>query len=147
MKSVVITTFDPVKGPTTHFLVTDGFVSEQMKEEISSLINFQTAKDYFIVRIGNITSYNVQFTINSTISRGSVEILMLSFVTDEFPSQKTENYFLKESGPVLAYFQREPFSELVFHLQNDFSDDEYTIVEHIYEESIQRLQGLLNGYS
>jgi hypothetical protein len=147
MKSIVVTTFDSVKGPITHFLVTDGFVSEQMKEEISSMINFKTAKDYFIVRIGDITSYNLQFTIKSGISRGNIEILMLSLVTDEFPSRKAEKYFLKESEPIIAYFQKEPFSELVFHLQNDFSDEEYTIVERIYEGSIERLQGMLNGYS
>jgi hypothetical protein len=147
MKSIVVTTFDTIRGPTTHFLVTDGFVSEQMKEEISSMINIKAQKDYFIVRIGDITSYNLQFTIRSGISRGNIEILMLSLVTDEFPSRKAEKYFLKESEPIIAYFQKEPFSELVFHLQNDFSDEEYTIVERIYEGSIERLQGMLNGYS
>ncbi len=148
MRSVVITTIDSVKGPTTHFLVTDGFVSEQIKEEISWMINFKNEKDphYFIVRIDNITSYNLQFTIKSGVSRGNVEILMLSFLTDEFPSRKGEKYFLKESEPVMAYLQKEPFSELVFHLQTDFSDEEYTIVERIYEGSIERLQGMLNGY-
>jgi hypothetical protein len=148
MKSIVVTTFDSVKGPTTHFLVTDGFVNERMKEEISSMINFKSAKeDHFIVRVGSITAYNLQFTIKSSISRGNVEILMLSLVTDSFPSRKAENYFLRESGSIIAYFQKEPFSELVFHLQNDFSDEEYSIVERIYEESIERLQGMLNGYS
>jgi hypothetical protein len=147
MKSVVVTTFDSVKGPIVHFLVTDGFVNERMKEEISSMINFKAVKAYFIVRVDNITSYNLQFTIKSGISRGNVEILMLSLVTDSFPSRKAENYFLKESAAIIAYLQREPFSELVFHLQNNFSDEEYTIVERIYVESIERLQGMLNGYS
>ncbi|MBN2149961.1 MAG: hypothetical protein JW839_00815 [Candidatus Lokiarchaeota archaeon] len=147
MKSIVVTTFDPIKGPTTHFLVTDGFVGEQMKEEISSMINIKATKDYFIFRVGNMTSYNLQFTIKSGISRGNVEILMLSLVTDEFPTKRAEDYFLKESRHIIAYFHNEPFSELVFHLQNDFSDDEYTVVERIYEESIDRLQGMLNGYS
>ncbi len=146
MKAVAISVVDSITGPTTHFMVTDGFVSEQMKEEISSTINFKTEKNYFIVRFGDITSYNLQFTIKSSISRGNMEILMLSLVTDEFPSKKAEEYFLKESGPILAYFQREPFSELVFHLQGDFTDDEYTIVERIYEESLLRLQCMLNGY-
>jgi hypothetical protein len=147
MKAIVVSAFMPIVGPVAHFLVTDGFVSEATKEEISSMINFKTEKDYFIVRIGNITSYNLQFTIKSGISRGNVEILMLSLVTDLFPSKKGENYFLKESGSIIAYFQKEPFSELVFHLQNDFSDEEYTIVERIYEASIDRLTVMLNGYS
>ncbi|MEX2726378.1 MAG: hypothetical protein Q6353_003940 [Candidatus Sigynarchaeum springense] len=147
MKTIVVSSFNPVNGPMPHFLVTDGFVSENIKEEISSMLTLKPSTDYFIVRIGNITTYNLQFTIKSSKSRGNVEILMLSFVTDEFPSKKTEDYFLKESKPILAYFQQEPFSELVFHLQGDFSDEEYTIVERIYEESIQRLQLMLNGYS
>lgn len=130
-----------------HFLVTDGFVSEKIKEEISSMLNLKPSTDYFIVRIGNITAYNLQFTIKSSMSRGNEEVLMLSFVTDEFPSKRAEEYFLKESGPIIAYFQREPYSELVFHIQGDFSDDEYTILERIYEESLQRLQVMLSGYT
>jgi len=87
LKSVALSTFDSVQGPVVHFFVTDGFVSEAQKEEISSMINFKAAKDYFIVRVDQITCYNKQFTIRASMARGKVEMLMISLVTDKFPSK------------------------------------------------------------
>ncbi|NMC06182.1 MAG: hypothetical protein GYA24_13285 [Candidatus Lokiarchaeota archaeon] len=146
MKAIVVTTFDSIKGPIVHFMVTDGFMNERIKEDISSMINFKAPKDYFIVRVGGITAYNLEFTIKSGISRGNVEILMLSFVTDAFPSKKVESYFLRESASFIAYLQREPLADLVFHLQDDFSSEEYAVIERIYTASLDRLQAMLHGY-
>lgn len=138
------------------FFVTDGFVTEDQKEEISSMINFKVKnaknfvrdkfQDYFLVRIDSLTCYNKQFNIRSATARGKVEMLMLSLVTDKFPTHNTEKFFLKEAEAFIAFLRGQPNSELVFHIEKDIEDEEYQIVEQIFEETLQRLKDALDRF-
>jgi hypothetical protein len=146
MKAIVLSTFDTVKGPTSHFFLTDSFIDETRKEGISSMINFKASKEYFIVRVNALTTYNIQFTLRSSIARGNLESLMLSFVSEKFPSRSTERYFLTESASFIAYMQKETCSEFIFHLDNQFNDEEACIVEKVYDESLRRLKDTLDRF-
>ncbi|MHA1679717.1 MAG: hypothetical protein ACTSUE_01835 [Promethearchaeota archaeon] len=148
-QSWVLSQFSSIEGPQVFFLVSNGFVSENLKEEISSVLNLNVSKDYFIFRIGNITSYNIQFEIKSCHARGNKELLMLSFITDRFPLKKVERYFHDHAKGYIHYLKSNEVIGYIFHLNktNDMSDDEFKMIEVIYEESLERLRIMLQEYA
>ena len=125
------------------FFVTDGFVSEDQKEEISSMINVKVSNDYFLVRINTLTFYNFQFNVRSGSARGKVEMLMLSYINDKFPSRVLEKVFLKEAKSFIAFLRGQSYAELLFHLEKDYKADEERIIETLYDETLQRLKNIL----
>jgi hypothetical protein len=146
VKSIALSTFDTIKGPTMQFFVTDGFVTEDQKEEISSMINVKVSTDYFLVRINPLTCYNFQFNIRSGRARGKVEMLMLTLVTDKFPTRVAEKFFLKESGAFITFLRSQPEAELLFHLEKEFGEEEEEIIAELYEETLHRLKDLLERF-
>ena len=143
VKALALSTFDSIEGPVMHFFVTDGFVSEQKKEEISSFLNFNMSTDYFILRVDDLTTYNVHFTIRSEVARGKIEMLMLSLVVDNFPSKKMESFFLQEAREFIAFLKAESGAGHLFHLERQRSDEEIEAVGRVYEDSLSRLHQIL----
>jgi hypothetical protein len=144
MKSIALSTFDTHKGPIVHFLLTDGFMNENEKEAVSNLLNFNIARDFFIFYAAGVTSYNIQFEINSDQARGKRELLMLSLVTDKFPTRKTELAFSAEAKEVITFLKKEPFAEFVFHLDKDYPEAEFTVVKALFEKTMAHLRALLD---
>lgn len=144
MKAVALSTFDSIEGPMVHFFITDGFVAEDKKEEISSFLNFNASKDYFILRIDGLTTYNTHFTIKSRNARGRVEMLMLSLIVDPFPSTKMEAIYLKEALEFVSFLRGEPDAELLFHLDRPRTDEELEQTARVYEGTFERLHAILD---
>ncbi|MHA1792628.1 MAG: hypothetical protein ACTSVI_08290 [Promethearchaeota archaeon] len=147
MRAVALTRFSTIEGPQIHFFISNGFIYEDIKEDISSMLNLSVSNKYFMFRINNITSYNVQFDIKSKLARGNIEMLMFSFITDKFPLKKTERFFLKESEECIQYLKNLENIELIFHLERlgSNSDDELADnVENIYESVVQKFTEILN---
>ncbi len=132
MKALALSTFDSIEGPVVHFIVTDGFVDETVKSEISGMLSLNVSTDYFIFRVGNMSTYNRHFNLRSMLARGKHEMLMLSLVTDKFPSRKAEAFFLKEAERFVGFIKKEPCADLVFHLDKEFSAEEFEQVEKVY---------------
>jgi len=130
-----------------HFFVTDGFVDETQKEEISSMINVKVSTNYFLVRMNELSCYNKQFNIRSGTARGKVEMLMLSLVTNKFPTRIAEKFFLKEADAFISFLRSQPYPELVLHLEKDVDDEEFQLVEETYEKTLQHLRDLLDRFN
>nr|MDO8118543.1 hypothetical protein [Candidatus Sigynarchaeota archaeon] len=132
MKALALSTFDSIEGPVVHFIVTDGFVDETLKAEISGMLSLNVSTDYFLFRVGKSTSYNRQFNLRSMHARGKQEMLMLSLVTEKFPDRKVETFFLKEADRFVSFIKKEPYADMVFHLDKECTAAEFDCVEKVY---------------
>ncbi|HME55248.1 MAG TPA: hypothetical protein VKM55_23775 [Candidatus Lokiarchaeia archaeon] len=146
-KSIALSTFDSIKGPKMQFFITDGFVNEAQKEEISSMISVKVSTDYFLVRMNNLTCYNKQFNIRSANARGKVEMLMISLVTNKFPIQNAEKFFLKEADSFIAFLRGQDDASLLFHLEKDYDEEEQEGLGVVFEETLLRLKTMLERFS
>ncbi|MFX0099249.1 MAG: hypothetical protein ACFFCS_06670 [Candidatus Hodarchaeota archaeon] len=142
MEALALIRFDSFVGPVVHFLVADGMVGEEKKEELSNMLNLNISKDYFIFRFENTTTYNMQFYINSMFARGHKELLMVTMTTEKFPLKKIERFFLSEIKDLVKYLKSQSCLDYIFHLDREFTDDEMKIIEDLYETVLAKMKEL-----
>jgi hypothetical protein len=147
VKSIALVSFDAIEGPVVHFFVTDGFVGEDLKEEISSMLNYNVSSKYFIFRVGKFTSYNMQFEIRSALARGKREMLMIALVLDKFPLKKDERFFLKHAKDFIMFLKKSPYCEYMFHLDKNLNDEEFEVISDLFNQTSQRLQEILDAFN
>ncbi|MBD3188578.1 hypothetical protein GF325_17235 [Candidatus Bathyarchaeota archaeon] len=148
-RAFVLSQFSSIEGPQVFFLVSSGFIDETLKEEISNVLNLNVSKDYFIFRIGDLTTYNIQFDIRSSHARGNCELLMLSYITNRFPLKKEQKYFLKKAKEYITFLKSEENLAYIFHLNEiiDMTEQEFTIIENLYGECLERLRHMLEDHA
>src|SRR6056297_2165077 len=98
MISLVLTYFDPRRGPTVYQCIPENSLNSELRKKIESFMDLDFGKNSFEISLSdtNFKTFNHMINVPSPESRGYVESFLLSIIVDRNNDSQRMFKFLKE---------------------------------------------------
>jgi hypothetical protein len=120
---VMLSYFDNKIGPRVFYSYPKELLDANLKQEICNFVDFYNIGGYLVHVLHDKRIYNFGFDIFSDFSRGNIETLAISIITESDISKEKENKIIKAFNTFKCVIKGDEDFYLAFYYDKEFTED------------------------